>query len=83
MGSKEQLAPGSPMVKAITAAHEATKGKIVFVTSDLASENAEALVDFFEVDPKAKHVQVSGTAAKLYAETDGPTAHRVCPGLLI
>ncbi len=69
MGSKEQLAPGSPTVKAIEAAHTATKGKIVFVTSDLASENAEALVDFFEVDPKAKDVQASGSAAHLRAVT--------------
>ena len=58
MGSKEQLAPGSVAIKAIKAAHEATKGKIVFVTSELGSDNAEALVDFFEVDAKSKNVQV-------------------------
>ena len=58
MGSKEQLAKTSEAVKAIGAAHGATKGKIVFVTSEFGSENAEALVDFFEVDPKAKDIQV-------------------------
>ena len=57
MGSKEQLAADTT-VKALTAAHEETKGKIVFVTSEFGSENAEALVDFFEVDPKSKDVQV-------------------------
>lgn len=58
MGSKEQLAADSLAVKAISAAHETTKGKVVFVTSELGSDNAEALVDFFEVDPKTKNVQV-------------------------
>ena len=76
MGSKEQLAPGSPMVKAIEAAHLATKGKIVFVTSDLASENAEALVDFFEADPKAKNVQVSGTSADYYTASAAESGGR-------
>ena len=77
MGSKEQLAPGGAMVKAIEAAHLATKGKIVFVTSDLASENAEALVDFFEVDPKAKDIQVSCSAVKPRAPMPEQLTHRI------
>ncbi len=57
MGSKEQLAADAT-VSALKLAHEATKGKIVFVTSELGSDNSEALVDFFEVDPKSKDVKV-------------------------
>ncbi len=57
MGSKEQLTADST-VSALKLAHDATKGKIVFVTSEFGSDNSEALVDFFEVDPKSKDVKV-------------------------
>ena len=57
MGSKEQLAADAT-VSALKTAHEATKGKIVFVISEFGSDNSEALIDFFEVDPKSKDVKV-------------------------
>lgn len=59
VGPKDKpIAPDSDIAAAIRAAHASTKGKIVFVTTQLGSDNAEALSDFFGLKSDAKDVQV-------------------------